>query len=252
MPIRVLIADDQPLVRQGVSAVLSLHDGLRLVGEAVNGSDAVHQVGRCDPDIVLMDVNMPRMDGIEATRRICASERGAKVIILTVYDEDDTIFDALRAGASGFVLKDAPTDKLVEAIREVADGRALLSPHVTRRLIREFARRPALSSRTPGQLTGREHDVFTLLVQGYNNDEIARILVLGESTVKSHVQHLYRKLEVRDRVQLVIYAHENGLVGTASHPSVGVRPREGDRVAHAVDGRHAPGRSLASERPPEP
>jgi DNA-binding NarL/FixJ family response regulator len=168
------------------------------------------------PDIVLMDIHMPVMNGLEATRQITSSpEIAARVIILTIYDQDEHVFEALRSGASGFILKEAPTEQLVESVRTVASGDALLSPSVTRRLIAEFARRPMLSETTAPELTrltDREMDMFRLLVRGYRNEDIARILTLGESTVKSHVQHLYQKLGVRDRVQVVIYAYENGLV----------------------------------------
>ncbi|MBW6436100.1 response regulator transcription factor [Actinoplanes hulinensis] len=214
--IRILIVDDQPLVRRGLRSVFEGLPGIVTVGESPDGLDAVRDVRRLRPDVVLMDVNMPRMDGLEATRRICAPEKnsGTRVIILTMYDRDEHVFEALRTGASGFLLKDSPTSTLEQAVREVAAGEALLSPSVTRRLIGEFARRPSLS--TPGaelsHLTDRELDVFRLLVCGHSNQEIARMLVLGESTVKSHVQHLYQKLGVRDRVQVVIYAYENGLI----------------------------------------
>lgn len=222
--IRVLIVDDQPLVRQGLRSMLADVESVRLVGEAVNGVEAISQAQRMRPEVVLMDINMPRMNGIEATHEIVASKgpSGVKVIILTMYDHDENFFQALRAGASGFVLKDVSNEKLVEAIHEVADGEALLSPAVIRRLIDEFARRPALSA-TPAAgapaLTGREHDVLTLLVRGHNNADIAKLLVLGESTVKSHIQHLYNKLGVRDRVQVVIYAYENGLVAKGVPPA---------------------------------
>ncbi|MBB1253378.1 response regulator [Streptomyces alkaliterrae] len=226
---RVLIVDDQPLVRQGIRAVLSVHPAIHVVGEAADGAEAVRQVRALRPDVVLMDINMPRMNGLEATRRICEAEpEGAvKVVILTMFDDDDHVFAALRSGASGFLLKDAPTEKLVEAINEVRSGAALLSPGVTRRLIAEFARRPAFGGRVRRRLpdlTGREWDVLRLLIQGYGNQEIAQALVLGESTVKSHVQHLYQKLGVRDRVHVVIFAYENGLVHSATSetpPQVG-------------------------------
>jgi DNA-binding NarL/FixJ family response regulator len=214
--IRVLIADDQPLVRSGMRASFAGSRDIVVIGEAANGRDAVRAVRERGPDVVLMDINMPRMDGLEATRNIRRLEGcTTRVIILTMYDQDEYLFEALRAGASGFVLKDAAPEKLVEAVREVASGHGLLSPSVTRRLIAEFARRPVLDSTTRpalADLTQRELDVFRLLVQGYRNEDVAKILVLGESTVKSHVQHLYHKLGVRDRVQVVIYAYENGLV----------------------------------------
>jgi DNA-binding NarL/FixJ family response regulator len=214
--IRVLIADDQPLVRSGVRASFDSARDIMIVGAVANGRDAVRGVRERQPDVVIMDLRMPRMDGLEATREISRLVNcSAKVVILTMYDQDEDVFDALRAGASGFVLKDAPPEKLIEAVREVASGQGLLSPSVTRRLIAEFARRPALdsASRTAMvDLTQREVDVFRLLVRGYRNDDMARMLFLGESTVKSHVQHLYHKLGVRDRVQVVIYAYENDLV----------------------------------------
>ncbi|GAA2776220.1 response regulator transcription factor [Nonomuraea dietziae] len=188
-----------------------------VVGEAANGVDAVRMVRSQQPDVVLMDIDMPRMNGLTATREIVALDRRkpTKVVILTIFDQDEHLFDALRSGASGFILKHAPIERLLEAVREAAEGDALLSPSVTRRLIDEFARRPELSSgsaQTLDRLTEREREVFRLLVRGYSNEEIARTLVLGDSTIKSHVQHLYQKLGVRDRVQVVIYAYENGLV----------------------------------------
>ncbi|MFI6295226.1 response regulator [Nonomuraea sp. NPDC050790] len=217
--IRVLIVDDQPLIRTGLHATFSGVPDIVVVGEAANGVEAVQAVKRLSPDVVLMDINMPRMDGLTATREIIGARSPAKVVILTIYDQDEHLFDALRNGASGFILKHAPTERLIEAVREAAEGDALLSPSVTRRLIDEFAKRPTLSGAagaTPQQLTDRERDVFRLLVRGYSNDEIARELVLGDSTVKSHVQHLYQKLGVRDRVQVVIYAYENGLVPSSA------------------------------------
>ncbi|MEU4542247.1 response regulator transcription factor [Nonomuraea dietziae] len=215
--IRVLIVDDQPLIRSGLHATFAQADDIVVVGEAANGVDAVRMVRSQQPDVVLMDIDMPRMNGLTATREIVALDRKkpTKVVILTIFDQDEHLFDALRSGASGFILKHAPIERLLEAVREAAEGDALLSPSVTRRLIDEFARRPELSSgsaQTLDQLTEREREVFRLLVRGYSNEEIARTLVLGDSTIKSHVQHLYQKLGVRDRVQVVIYAYENGLV----------------------------------------
>ncbi|MER5643436.1 response regulator transcription factor [Streptosporangium sp. NPDC002524] len=215
--IRVLIADDQPLIRSGLHAVFDGVPDIVVVGEAPHGVQAVQSVKTLRPDVVLMDINMPRMDGITATREICklGADYPAKVVILTIYDQDEHVFEALRSGASGFILKHTPTERLVDAVREAAEGDALLSPSVTRKLIDEFARRPVLSAAPTavlGQLTEREREVFQLLVRGYGNDEIARALVLGDSTIKSHVQHLYQKLGVRDRVQIVIFAYENGLV----------------------------------------
>ncbi|WP_245682000.1 response regulator [Actinomadura kijaniata] len=228
--IRVLLADDQPLVRDGLRATLAGVGGVEIVGEAPDGVEAVRLARRLRPDVLLMDVTMPRMDGLEATAELCGPHGvpGIKIIILTMYDQDEHVFGALRAGASGFVLKDAPTSQVVEAVHTVAAGEALLSPAVTSRLIAEFARRPLLSPATSAamsRLTGRELDVFKLLVRGHSNEEMARLLSLGESTVKSHVQHLYQKLGVRDRVQLVIYAYEYGLLrpgtGTVSTGGTG-------------------------------
>ncbi|MFI6496453.1 response regulator [Nonomuraea typhae] len=242
--IRLMIVDDQPLVRRGLRATFEDAADVVVVGEAGNGVEAVRGVELWRPDVVLMDINMPRMDGLEASRRLCGGV-GPRVVILTMYDEDELLFEALRAGASGFVLKDSSPELLVEAVRMVALGEGLLSPSVTRRLIAEFARRPVVPvGVVPGLsgLTEREVDVFRLLVRGCRNEDIARLLVLGESTVKSHVQHLYQKLGVRDRVQVVIYAYENGLVqpgrdgdtieGTAPSPTKG-RPFTGD-IRHAA------------------
>ncbi|WP_433336564.1 response regulator [Spirillospora sp. CA-294931] len=216
-PIRILIADDQPLVRDGLKATFEGVPEIVAVGEASDGAEAVRGVRAHLPDIVLMDINMPRMNGLDATRQICGDDlyRKTKVIILTMFDQDDYLFEALRIGASGFILKDTPTRRLIEAVKEVTSGEALLSPSVTRRLISEFSRRPVLAAGTAGALDGltdRERDVFKLLVRGHTNEEMAAILTLRASTVKSHVQHLYQKLGVRDRVQIVIYAYENGLV----------------------------------------
>jgi DNA-binding NarL/FixJ family response regulator len=215
--IRLLIADDQPLVRTGLRSLFDSSRDIKVIAEAANGVQAVAAAGRLRPNVVLMDINMPRMDGVSATMEIrkCDSEYRTKIVILTMYDQDENVFSALRAGASGFILKDSPTEKLLDAVRAAATGNALLSPSINRRLIEEFARRPPPGTSAKPQLsrlTDRERDVFNLLVRGYRNDDIARSLVLGESTVKSHVQHLYQKLGVRDRVQVVIYAYENGLV----------------------------------------
>lgn len=215
--IRVAIADDQPLVRNGLRATFDRVNDIVVVAECSTGLDAVRAARRTRPHVVLMDINMPRMDGLTATREICGNpdNQDTKVVILTMYDQDEHLFEALRVGASAFILKDSSTEKLIEAVREVYTGAALLSPSVTRRLIREFARRPALSAAVPpamAQLTEREREVFRLLALGYRNEDIATTLVLGETTVKSHVQHLYRKLGIRDRVQAVIYAYEHGLL----------------------------------------
>lgn len=224
--ISLLIVEDQPLVRSGLRATFENQSGITIVGEAANGVEAVRAVRLAKPDVVLMDINMPRMDGIAATREICGDSGlpGIHVVILTMYDRDEHVFEALRAGASGFILKDSPPEKLYEAVTSAASGESLLSPSVTRRLIEEFARRPVLSSAPRPELAGltdREMDVFRLLIRGFRNEDMARMLRLGDSTIKSHVQHLYQKLGVRDRVQVVIYAYENGLVqpGSAAQPS---------------------------------
>lgn len=215
--IRLLIVDDEPLVRQGIRSVFEPFADVEVAGEATEGAEAVRAVRELSPTVVLMDLHLPGMGGLEATERICSGgDQCAKVIVLTMYDRDEHVFEALRAGASGFLLKDASPAKLVEAVREVAQGEALLSASVTRRLIREFVRVPAVSGAGVdcgmGDLTHREREVFRLLAKGNGNRDIARLLVVEESTVKSHVQHLYQKLGVRDRVQLVIYAYERGLV----------------------------------------
>ena len=215
MTIRILVSDDQALVRSGFRLILEAHDDLVVVGEAANGKEAVELARHTSPDVVLMDVRMPEMDGIEATREICAQKGDApRVIMLTTFDIDEYVFDALRAGASGFVLKDVDRHGLIEAIRVVADGNALLAPSVTRRLIDDFARRP---NRAPldavlDQLTARERETVLLVAQGLTNAEIAAELVVSEATVKTHVGHILTKLSARDRVQIVIAAYELGLV----------------------------------------
>ncbi len=221
MSIRVLIADDQSLVRAGFRLVLENHDDLEVVGEAANGNQAVHSVGRLKPDVVLMDIRMPELDGIAATRQITA-RHPTRVLVLTTYDLDEYVYDALQAGASGFLLKDTPPPQLADGIRAVADGEALLAPTVTRRLIEEFARiGPA--RRTPpsalDELTPRELEVLRLLARGMSNAEIAAALVLGDTTVKTHVAHVSSKLGLRDRVQAVVLAYESGLVTPGQSPA---------------------------------
>jgi DNA-binding NarL/FixJ family response regulator len=210
--IRVLIADDQPLARAGFRAVLEATGAVKVVAEAESGDQAVELARRHDPDVVLMDVRMPGTDGIEATRRM----PNQKVLILTTFGLDDYIIEALRAGASGFLLKDAPVDELVRAVRTVAAGDAQLSPAVTKRLLDQVARRlpaaVARDSRALAQLTEREREVLRLLAAGMSNAEIAAALFVSEATVKSHVSNVLQKLGLRDRVQAVIYAYENGLV----------------------------------------
>ena len=215
MPVSVLIADDQALVRAGFRMILDAEADIVVVGEAQNGDEAVGQVRRTRPDVVLMDIRMPVMDGIEATRRVLEDAAATRVLVLTTFDEDDYIRDALAAGASGFLLKDTPPEQLVEAIRVIAAGEALLSPSVTRRVIAEFARRPSRASTRPkalDDLTARELEVLQLVAKGLSNGEIAAHLVVSETTVKTHVAHVLGKLRLRDRVQAVVLAYEAGVV----------------------------------------
>lgn len=216
-PIRVLVADDQALLRGSFSALLSATPGLAVAGQAATGEEAVRLAQAEQPDVVLMDVRMPDLDGIEATRRICSSPKtpGTRIIILTMFDLDAYVYAALRAGASGFLLKDTPPAELLAGIRIVASGDALLAPGVTRRMISEFARRPApprsLARRLDG-LTERERQVLTLTATGLDNTEITQRLHVSPATVKTHISHLLAKLGARDRAQLVIIAYESGLV----------------------------------------
>jgi len=215
-PIRVLVVDDQELVRLGFCVILDAADGITVVGEAANGEAAVSQVAAHTPDVVLMDIRMPGMDGLEATRVITQGAAAApKVVMLTTFDLDDYVYEALRAGASGFLLKDSPRHDLIAAVRAAAAGDALLAPSVTRRLIEAFARRPPETSPSPSQLaslTARERDVLLLLARGRSNAEIASVLFVSEATVKTHVGNLLAKLGLRDRVQAVILAYETGIV----------------------------------------
>ena len=216
MTTRVLVADDQELVRAGFVAVLSTQPDLEVVGEAGDGHEAVEQVRCHRPDVVLMDVRMPRLDGIEATSQICADPRvGTRVLILTTFDIDEYVLAALRAGASGFLLKDAPRDALYAAVRTVAAGDALLAPSVTRRLIERHLRAAppsAVLRRRLAGLTDREHEVLRRVARGLTNREIAEDLHLGEATVRTHVGRIYTKADVRDRAQAVVFAYESGLV----------------------------------------
>jgi DNA-binding NarL/FixJ family response regulator len=214
-PIRVVVADDQELVRAGFSVILDTADGIAVVGEAATGAQAVARAAQQRPDVILMDVRMPEMDGLEATRLITATPAAPKVVMLTTFDLDDYVYAALRAGASGFLLKDSPRADLIAAVRAAAAGDALLAPSVTRRLIEAFARRPAETSPSPSQLasvTARERDVLMLVARGRSNAEIAAALVVSEATVKTHVGSLLAKLGLRDRVQAVILAYETGLI----------------------------------------
>ncbi len=212
--IRVLIADDQALMRGGFRMILDAQDDIEVVGEAIDGRDAVEQHRRLTPDVVVMDVRMPAMDGIEATRRLAAAEPPGRVLILTTFDLDEYVYEALRAGASGFLLKDRPPEELVAAVRVVAAGEALIAPSVTRRLIEEFARRPRPSAPPGGlaELTEREREVLVLMARGRSNAEIASDLFVAETTVKTHVGHVLSKLRVRDRAQAVVAAYESGVV----------------------------------------
>jgi DNA-binding NarL/FixJ family response regulator len=213
--IRVLVVDDQELVRTGFSVILETADGITVVGEAANGAEAVAATAALEPDVVLMDIRMPGMDGLQATRAITASGARSKVVILTTFDLDEYVYEALRAGASGFLLKDAPRHDLIAAVRAVAGGDALLAPSVTRRLIEQFARRPPQAVPSPARiasLTPRERDILTLIARGQNNTEIASSLFVSEATVKTHIGHVLSKLDLRDRVQAVILAYEAGIV----------------------------------------
>jgi len=214
--IRVALVDDQVMVRAGFRMILESEPDLTVVGEAGDGREALEVIGRCAPDVVLMDVRMPVMDGIEATRRLLATQSRARVLILTTFDLDDYVYDALRAGASGFLLKDAPAEQLINAVRVIAGGDAMLAPSVTRLLIQEVSRRPAVdaSAVAPGltDLTDRELEVLKLMARGLSNGEIATQLYLGEATVKTHVGRVLTKLDLRDRVQAVVLAYESGVV----------------------------------------
>jgi DNA-binding NarL/FixJ family response regulator len=213
MTIRVLLADDQELVRIGFRMILETQADLEVVGEAADGVEAVAATRRLRPDVVLMDIRMPNLDGLQATRRIVAARSGSRVVILTTFDLDEYVYQALTAGASGFLLKNAPPEQLIGAVRVVAAGDALLAPSITRRVIEQFAQLPP-----PGGtdaltgLTERERQVLQLIARGLSNAEIASELVVSDATVKSHVAHLLAKLQLRDRVQAVVLAYESGLV----------------------------------------
>jgi DNA-binding NarL/FixJ family response regulator len=215
-PIGVLIADDQPMVRAGLRMILELEPDIDIVGEAADGNEAVAVAAATEPDVILMDVRMPNLDGLQATRRIVGSrEDGPRVLILTTFDLDVYVYEALASGASGFVLKDIEPEKLVDAIRVIANGEALLSPTVTRKLIEEFVRRPPEvvrpSPRELEQLTAREAEIMALVARGLSNAEIAAQAFVSEPTVKTHVARILMKLGLRDRVQVVVYAYEHGL-----------------------------------------
>lgn len=217
-PIRILVVDDQALVRAGFRMILEAERDLIVAGEAVDGEDALVQIEACHPDVVLMDVRMPGVDGIEATRRIVrrAGEPDVKVIMLTTFDMDQYVYDALRAGASGFLLKDVPPEQLIEGIRAVVSGEALLSPSITRRMIETYLAHPPVPAPPLllGSLTPREREILVLLARGLSNAEIAARLVVSETTVKTHVARVLMKLNLRDRVQAVILAYESAVVST--------------------------------------
>ena len=227
--LRVLIVDDQALVRTGFRMILDAEEDMEVVGEAGNGKEAISEAQRLSPDVVLMDVRMPELDGIEATRRLLVGDGiETKVVMLTTFDMDEYVYEALRAGASGFLLKDAPPEQLVAGIRSVCSGEALLAPSVTRRVIEEFVRRPPEAARTAPveieELTPRESEVLKLIARGLSNAEIAQSLVVSETTVKTHVARVLMKLQLRDRVQAVVMAYESGLVQAGDAGSTAPAP----------------------------
>jgi DNA-binding NarL/FixJ family response regulator len=212
MSIRVLVADDQSMVRAGFRMLLSGEADIEVVAEASNGLEAVDKAARFKPSVILMDIRMPELDGLEATRRILAADDSARILILTTFDLDEYVYEALRAGASGFVLKDDPPEQLIAAIRIVAGGEALLSPAITKRVIKQFTRIPQPAPpRQLDDLTDRELDVFRLIARGLSNAEIGRELYISDTTVKTHITHILQKLNLRDRVQAVVLAYQTGL-----------------------------------------
>jgi DNA-binding NarL/FixJ family response regulator len=227
MTIRVLVADDQSLVRAGFRMLLGGEEDIEVVAEAANGLEAVEKAARFDPTVVLMDIRMPELDGLEATRRILEADPDARILILTTFDLDEYVYEALRAGASGFVLKDEPPEQLIAAIRTVAAGAALLSPSVTKRVIEQFTH---ISHPDPpkelDELSERERDVFRLIARGLSNAEIGEALFISETTVKTHVTHILAKLGLRDRVQAVVLAYQSGLV----------EPEAADTMAASAEG----------------
>ena len=217
--IRVLIADDQALVRAGFRAILETQADLEVVGEAADGTEAVHLAQQLRPDVVLMDIRMPELDGIEATRRLLREPEAPRVLMLTTFDLDEYLYEAMKAGAGGFLLKDAPRDKLIDAVRTVAAGDALLAPALLRRLVEDYISRPAPGAAPPAELdelTPREREVLTFIARGLANAEIAARMFVSEATVRTHVTHILAKLGLRDRVQAVVLAYETGLVRPGS------------------------------------
>jgi DNA-binding NarL/FixJ family response regulator len=215
MTIRVLVADDQSMVRAGFRMLLSGEEDIEVVAEASNGLEAIDKAARFHPTVILMDIRMPELDGLEATRRILAADSAARILILTTFDLDEYIYEALKAGASGFVLKDDPPEQLIAAVRTVSAGEALLSPAITKRVIEHFTRipRPTLPKEID-ELTARERDVFRLIAAGRSNAEIAQELYISDTTVKTHVTHIFQKLGLRDRAQAVVLAYQTGLFET--------------------------------------
>lgn len=220
--IRVVLADDQELVRAGFRMILDAQPDIEVVGEAADGAAALAVIAQCQPDVVLMDIRMPGVDGLEATRRLNRSEGAAKVLVLTTFDAEDLVYEALRAGAAGFLLKTAPPTRLIEAVRLIHAGEALLAPSITRRLIATYVQRPLLGH---GQgsvidvLTQREREVLEAVGRGLSNAEIAATIFISEATVKTHLNHIFSKLALRDRVQAVVLAYESGLVQPGSEPA---------------------------------
>ena len=215
MTIRVLVADDQSMVRAGFRMLLSDEEDIDVVAEASNGLEAIEKAGRFDPDVVLMDIRMPELDGLEATRRILAADGTTRILVLTTFDLDEYVYEALRAGASGFVLKDDPPEQLLAAIHTISAGDALLSPTVTKRVIERFIRLPRPAPpKELDELSARERDVLRLVARGLSNAEIGQELYISETTVKTHVTHVLQKLNLRDRVQAVVLAHQAGLFET--------------------------------------
>jgi DNA-binding NarL/FixJ family response regulator len=213
--IRVLVADDQALVRGGFRLILDAQSDIEVVGEAADGVEALERARALRPDVVLMDIRMPALDGLEATRRLLADPDPPRVLMLTTFDLDEYVYDALRAGASGFLLKDVRPEQLADAVRVVAAGDTLLAPTITRRLVEKYLRRPRPGAQTPtalDSLTDRELDVLRLVARGRSNQQIAETLFLGESTIKTHLTHLFAKLGLRDRAQAVVLAYETGLI----------------------------------------